>query len=140
MDFAVGRRADGQVCAIANGTPIRAIAEGEVVSILRDFLGYTVVIRHTTVTNEAGGVFCTVYSHIQPESGLLGRNISRCQILAQLGDAAPAGAPSHFHLAAAWIPRSITGDELTLDRIHPGFAPVVLINFNSIVTCDRAVS
>ena len=139
LDFVEGRRADGQICSVAEGMRIRAMAPGEVVSILQDFLRQTVVIRHTAVTNETGSVFHTLYSHIQPETGLLGKGISKGQVLGQLGKDASYGAPPHFHLAAAWIPQSIKVDELTLDHIHPGFAPVVLINFNSIATCDREV-
>jgi murein DD-endopeptidase MepM/ murein hydrolase activator NlpD len=130
LDFAEGKQMSGQICAIPGGTPVRAMAEGQVVSLLQDFLGQTVVVCHTGVTDETGRVFHSLYSHIQPEVGLSGKFVSKGQILGQMGKSTSLGAPAHFHLTAAWIPQSIPPGHLTLDHIHPGFAPVVLINFN----------
>jgi murein DD-endopeptidase MepM/ murein hydrolase activator NlpD len=134
LDFAHGRHPIGRLCAIAEGTRVRAMAEGVVAAVLRDFLGQTVVINHRTIKNQAGCVFHTLYSHLQPKAGLLGQVVAKDEVLGQLGKSTSAGAPAHFHLAAAWIPQSIPPEELTLDHIHPGYAPIVLINLNPLVS------
>jgi murein DD-endopeptidase MepM/ murein hydrolase activator NlpD len=114
---------------IPQGTPVRAIADGEVAAILTDFLDRTVIVRHQSIRNDSAAIFYTLYSHIQPENDLSGR-ISKGQILGRIGESKSTNAPIHLHLTAAWIPESIRPDELTMTHINPAFAPIVLVNLN----------
>jgi hypothetical protein len=130
IDFALGRIADGRISAIPTTTPIRAIAEGEAVAVLDDFLGKTILVRHPSIKNEESAVFHTLYSHIQPEDGLSGQ-VSKGQILGRMDAAKSSNAPRHLHLTAAWIPPSIPPDEFTMNHLNHAFAPIVLIDFSN---------
>jgi murein DD-endopeptidase MepM/ murein hydrolase activator NlpD len=127
IDFARGRKPDGSVQNIPPGTPVRAIADGEVIAILADFLGKTVIVRHPKIRNEDSAIFHTLYSHIQSEEGLTGQ-VSKGQILGKIGEIKSFNAPMHLHLTAAWIPQFIRPNELTMNHVNPAFAPIVLVD------------
>jgi hypothetical protein len=115
---------------IPEGTPIRAIADGEIVLTLDDFLNKTVLVRHPAIRNDEKAIFYSLYSHIQPFENLSGP-VSKGRILGRIGESKSGTVPIHLHLTAAWIPESLRPEELTMNHIHPGFAPIVLINLNS---------
>jgi murein DD-endopeptidase MepM/ murein hydrolase activator NlpD len=132
IDFAEGRRPDGCIRSIPEGTPARAIADGEVAAFLDDFLGKTVVVRHASIVDPGGDVFYTLYSHIRPETQRLDP-VAKGQILGRVHKAKSAGAPAHLHLTGAWIPPSIPPGEIRMTHIDPAFLPVVLTNFNELL-------
>jgi murein DD-endopeptidase MepM/ murein hydrolase activator NlpD len=132
IDFVEGFATDTTVHAVREGTPVRAIAAGEVVAILDDFLNKTVMMRHPEISDAEGGVFYTLYSHIHPEKNAWGPALGE-QVLGRVGKSTNAGAPAHMHLTGAWIPESIPASEITMDMISASFTPIVLINFNSLL-------
>jgi hypothetical protein len=132
IDFLEGLSPDSHAKPIPEGTPVRAIAAGEVVAVLDDFLNKTVVVRHAAIRDEHGDVFHTFFSHIQPAPGIP-RPVSKGDILGNVGISKITGAPTHLHLSGAWIPESICVNEMTIDQISATFAPLVLVNFNSLV-------
>jgi murein DD-endopeptidase MepM/ murein hydrolase activator NlpD len=132
IDFAEGRQPGGEMGRIPEGTPVRAMVEGKVVAVLDDFLGKTVVVRHPAIVRPDGTVLCTLYSHIQPDSGLSGP-VAKRQLLGRVAKQKAAGAPAHLHLTGAWIRRTMGPGEITMDRISPGYAPVVLSDFNGLL-------
>jgi hypothetical protein len=132
IDFVEGARPDTGIEGIPDGAPVRAMADGEVIAILNDFLNKTVVVRHPEVRNENGDFFCAFFSHIHPSVNT--EPIRKGQILGHVGKSKNAGAPAHLHLTGAWMPESIPANEISMDQIHPGFAPLVLINFNSLIS------
>jgi murein DD-endopeptidase MepM/ murein hydrolase activator NlpD len=133
IDFAEGSRHDTSVDGIPEGSPVRAMADGEVIAVLNDFLNKTVVVRHPDVRSENGAFFHTLYSHIRP-CITQAQKVRQGQILGNVGKSKNAGAPAHLHLTGAWIPESISAHEISMDQINPAFAPVVLINFNSLIS------
>jgi hypothetical protein len=126
IDFAEGKDAGGLVCGIPEGTPVRAISQGEAVAVLDDFLAKTVVLRHGKIENGYGAVFHTLYSHIQPEIAFPSL-IAKGQILGTIRKLTPVSAPAHLHLGAAWIPLSLPSRRLKMQHINPAFAPVSLV-------------
>ena len=66
VDFAEGLDSSEQITNLPEGTPVRAMLSGEVVSVLDDFLGKTLLVRHPEVVNKSGAVLYTQYSHILP--------------------------------------------------------------------------
>jgi murein DD-endopeptidase MepM/ murein hydrolase activator NlpD len=108
--------------------PIRAIANGEVAAIVDDFIGNTVVIRHGAMVRSNGDVFYTFLSHIMP---LAAKHevVAKGQLIGRIGKSTRTTAPLHLHLTGAWIPGSIAPNEVSLDCIHPAFAPVSLADF-----------
>ncbi len=133
MDFAEAMLTDGAVQQVPEGMPVHALADGEMVAFLDDFLNKTVVVRHNSVRNENGDIFYTLFSHINPTT-LTPGPIIKGQILGNVGKSKKVGAPSHLHLTGAWIPESITADQISMDLIHPAFMPIVLIDFNSLLS------
>jgi murein DD-endopeptidase MepM/ murein hydrolase activator NlpD len=132
LDFAEGLSSDGGIRNIPEGAPVRALADGEIVAFLDDFLGKTIVMRHSRIVDRNGDVFHALYSHIRP-SVLQSGPIAKGGLLGRVGKSTAAGAPAHLHLTGAWIPRSIPSDEIRMDHIDPAFMPVVLINFNDLL-------
>jgi murein DD-endopeptidase MepM/ murein hydrolase activator NlpD len=135
IDFAEGSRSDGSVRPVP-AVPVRSIADGEIVSLLDDFLNKTVVVRHPGIRNEAGAMFYTFFSHIQPQTSRLGPVI-RGEVLGEVHKAGSSGAPAHLHLTGAWVPECIHADEVTMDLISSTFMPLVLVNFNSLLVVSR---
>jgi hypothetical protein len=128
IDFAQGRRPDESVQNIPTGTPVCAIADGEIISILADFLDRTVIVRHPEIRNADSAIFHTLYSHIQPEKGLF-EQVSKADRIGIIGEPKSNRAPMHLHLTAAWIPPCIRPEELTMSHINLAFAPIVLVDF-----------
>lgn len=133
IDFAERLLSDGSIQNVPEGMPVRAMADGEVVSFLDDFLNKTAVVRHPAIRNEKGDFFYILFSHIHPNNGTAGP-IIKGQILGTVCKTKPAGAPVHLHLTGAWVPESIAAEQISMDLIHPAFMPIVLINFNSLIT------
>jgi len=137
IDFAEGLCSKAQVRKIPEGTPVRALDNGEIISILDDFLGKTILVRHPSTVNKDGSVLYTQYSHILPDVAA-GSTIQKEQVVGRVGRLTESTAPVHFHLAAAWIPLSIQPDALTLDLLHPAFTPVTLIDLNKLIAPGSA--
>ncbi len=135
LDFVEGVRPGAALCGIPEGTPVRAMADGEVVSVLDDFLNKTLVVRHPDATNGSGDVFYTFSSHIQPEAELTGCPVVKGQLLGRVAKSKDSSAPAHLHLTGVWIPQHMPPGEIRLDHIDPAFTPVVLVNFNEFVQC-----
>ncbi len=129
LDFATGILHNGEICSIPEGVPARALADGEVAAVLDDFIGKTVVVRHSTISRPNGDIFHTLLSHIQPQVRRQD-TVAKGQIIGKVGKSAKAGAPAHLHLSGAWIPRTLAAHEIRMDHIHPAFEPVALANFN----------
>jgi hypothetical protein len=132
LDFIQGAQSGSSIRNIPEGTPARALADGEAVGILSDFLGKTVVMRHSAITDAAGSVFYTFLSHIHPAASL--RDSVACgQMIGGVGKSKNRNVPAHLHLSGAWIPQTIHPYGITLNHINPAFTPVVLVNFNDLV-------
>jgi hypothetical protein len=132
IDFAEGRDADGLIRPIPEGTPVRALEHGEIAVILDDFLGKTILVRHPQTVNQQESVLYTQYSHILP-AGISASGVAKGQILGRVGRLTKSTVPAHFHFAAAWIPRALPPASLTLSHLHPGYVPVTLIDFNTLI-------
>jgi hypothetical protein len=133
VDFAEGLDPNGMIANLPEGTPVRAMLRGEVASVLDDFLGRTVLVRHPEIVNKSGAVLYTQYSHIRPVTLLPGSTVSENQEIGHVGRLTASNAPVHFHLAAAWIPPVFKSEDLTLVRLHLAFTPIILIDLNKLI-------
>jgi len=132
LDFVEGFRGDA-VRLIPEGVPARAIASGEVVATLDDFMGKTVVVRHPSLTLPGGNVFHTLVSHIQTE-GPPPAFVKKGEILGRVGKRADIRIRPHLHLTGAWFPDGFPFVEAGINTImHPGFTPAILANFNNLI-------
>ncbi len=130
IDFAKGFRCGKGVGAIAAEIPVHSITDGEVAAILDDFIGKSVVVRHSGITRENGDIFHTLLSHIQPEVSKL-QSVAKGQVVGRVGRSTGTTAPIHLHLTGAWVPKGLAVDEVGLNLIHPAYSPVSLADFNS---------
>jgi hypothetical protein len=135
IDFTEGYLPNGSLQSIPEGTPVRSIVSGELVSVLDDFLNKTLLVRHPEIRDEADNVFHTLLSHVQPEISAP-NPVTRGQLLGRIAKTKKVGAPAHLHLTGAWIPKSIAASDITMDMISTAFAPIALINFNSLLVAD----
>jgi murein DD-endopeptidase MepM/ murein hydrolase activator NlpD len=133
IDFAEGWHPVEGKRAISEGTPVRSIAEGEVVAIVDDFIGKTVITRHPAIRHANGDLFHSFLSHMQPEIEGLGPTV-KGQVLGRVGRPISILVSPHLHLTGAWIPDELRIQEIGLDVIHPGFAQVALVNLNEVVS------
>ena len=132
IDFAEGRDSDGLIRPIPEGTPVRAIENGEFACILDDFLGKTILVRHPHMVNRHGSVLYTQYSHILPDDTPV-PTVAKGQVHGKIGRMTQSKAPAHFHFAAACITQTLPASALTLGHLHPAYVPVTLINFNELI-------
>jgi len=132
IDFVEGSNAGRVIQGIPDQTPVCAMADGVVVAVLDDFLGKTVVMRHTAIANESGDAFHAFFSHIRPGADLSGP-IAKGRIIGKVCGAGNSRVPAHLHLTGAWIPQSIQPTAITLDNIHPANTSVILVNLNELI-------
>ena len=131
LDFVEGFR-DQAVSLIPEGTPVHALASGELAAVLDDFMGKTVVVRHPALTRPGGEVFHTLFSHIQTEPSLpdcLDKN----SILGRVGKKPGVYIRPHLHLSCAWLPADFPVSDMGIDVIHPGFTQVALADSNRLI-------
>ncbi|MDR0842471.1 MAG: M23 family metallopeptidase [Acidobacteriota bacterium] len=132
LDFVEGFRGDA-VNLVPEGTPVCAVASGEVVAALDDFMGKTVVVRHPSSRQSNGMVFHTLLSHIQTE-GALPASVVKGELLGRVGKRPGVRIRPHLHLTGAWYPADFPFADAGIDTImHPGFTPAVLANLNPLV-------
>ena len=132
LDFVEGFR-DGEVRLIPEGVPVRAIASGEVVATLDDFMGNTIVVRHSLPALPGGEVFHTLLSHIQT-AGTPPTFVKKGEMLGRVGRRAGISIRPHLHLTCAWFPADFPFAEAGIDTImHPGFTPAIQANINGLI-------
>jgi hypothetical protein len=131
LDFLEGTDNELKDKNIPEGTPVRSIADGEIVAQMDDFLGKSLIVCHPKI-NDDHGCFCTVYSHIVPCDNAI-RPVKKDEIIGRIGKSENQRIAAHLHLSGAWMPKYLDPKELTIDQINQAYAPIVLINFNSLL-------
>jgi murein DD-endopeptidase MepM/ murein hydrolase activator NlpD len=113
IDLCFYRGAADNVFHIDERTKIPAMYNGIVVKVIDDFIGKTIIMKHSFP--EIGeGTFLTLYGHTNPEQGLeVGQSVKSGEVIATL--ATPRGSKGlapHLHLTLARIPEVIPPDML----------------------------
>jgi murein DD-endopeptidase MepM/ murein hydrolase activator NlpD len=97
---------------------IPAMYDGVVVKIIDDFIGETIIMKHS-FPEISKGIFLTLYGHTNPKKSLAaGQIVKAGEIIAAL--AAPRGSKDllpHLHLTLAWSPEAIPPDMLNWTTI-----------------------
>jgi len=111
--------------------------DGEVVSILNDFLGKAVIMEHGFAAKD-NRKFCTIYGHTNPHDGIhVGRVVKQGDIIATLADAgrSKTGISTHLHISAGWIFKSISYDRIDWETIG---APNTMTLLDPLNVIDRS--
>ena len=132
LDFVEGF-SGGEVRLIPEDVPVRTVASGEVVAMFDDFMGKTVVVRHSSMTLPGGEIFHTLFSHIQTE-GQLPSFVMKGEILGKVGRRPGIRIRPHLHMTGAWFPSGFPFAEAGINTImHPGFTPAILSDLNNLI-------
>jgi len=95
-----------QIFRLDETTKIPILYEGRIVHVMDDFLGTTVVARHSLTKNASGeSGFFSFYAHIRPEAEIrVGDSLKSGEIVGTIADASPASMniPAHVHISMAW--------------------------------------
>ena len=95
---------DGQRCDIPPEALIPPLWDGEVIAVFDDFLGSTVVVRHSVMDGQ-GWRLVSLYGHVHPLVEC-GAQVSAKEPLAEVACGTARGAsapPDHLHLSLGWL-------------------------------------
>jgi murein DD-endopeptidase MepM/ murein hydrolase activator NlpD len=113
VDLCYYRGATDAIFHIDDRVKIPAMYDGVVLKIIDDFIGKTIILKHT-FRDIGEGKFLTLYGHTNPKKSLaIGQSVKSGEIIATL--AAPRGSKAlipHLHLTLAWSPNTIPYDML----------------------------
>ncbi|MDY6952287.1 MAG: peptidoglycan DD-metalloendopeptidase family protein [Thermodesulfobacteriota bacterium] len=119
LDLCLYRDRRGRVLRVDAKTRIPVVYDGEVVGVVNDFLGESVIIEHAFPQTDDRRL-CTIYGHTNPQEGLhVGRIVKEGEIIAALahsGKSKPDMFP-HLHISLGWASKSISYDQLDWDTI-----------------------
>jgi murein DD-endopeptidase MepM/ murein hydrolase activator NlpD len=108
IDLCFYRGVADNVFHIDERAKIPAMYDGIVVKIIDDFIGKTIIMRHSFPAI-GEGTFLTMYGHTNPGESLeTGRSVKMGEIIATLAVPRGANAPlPHLHLTLIWSPEPI---------------------------------
>ena len=113
IDLCFYRGVADNIFHIDERAKIPAMYDGVVVKIIDDFIGKTIIMKHS-FPDIGEGTFLTLYGHTNPKESLeTGQNVKMGEIIATL--ATPRGSKAllpHLHLTLAWSPEPIPYDML----------------------------
>ena len=118
----------GRTHRLDSETKIPAMYDGEIIRVLGDFLGKTIIMRHDTLRNEEG-VLCTMFGHTKPEGNVFeGTTIQEGDVIASLS--APAsgrsGVKAHLHISVGLLSPSVLYEHLDWGMIGDPASMVLL--------------
>jgi murein DD-endopeptidase MepM/ murein hydrolase activator NlpD len=114
VDFYQYRTCSGEIRQISPKLCIPALLDGEVIKIQKDFLGYSVYMRHTTQLKENVTLY-SILSHIRSASLLYpGLNVRAGEIIGYLDIVFKDSlVPMHLHLSLAWVQNRVSPEALS---------------------------
>ncbi len=113
IDLACYTDQQGKTCWLDSGLLIPSIFSGKMVQLHRDFLNWSVYIRHEQFCRNRA-VLHTVYGHVQPWERLCpGQQLNAHEPVALLNFYPQSTVPLHLHYTVAWIPKNIPLNQLS---------------------------
>ncbi|MHB8882927.1 MAG: M23 family metallopeptidase [Thermodesulfovibrionales bacterium] len=114
LDVCLYRDAAGDVIALPRGSLVPVLYDGEVVSIIADFLGRTIFVRHQQYGNADEDLY-TIYGHVNPSSVLCrGMLLTAGTVIAEISSKSSEspGLLPHLHISVALISTAVNPDLL----------------------------
>ncbi|TAN42886.1 MAG: M23 family metallopeptidase [Nitrospirae bacterium] len=114
VDVCLYRNIAGDVIALPCGSLVPVLYDGEVVSIIADFLGRTIFVRHQQYGRDGQDLY-TVYGHVNPSAGLCkGMLIRAGAVIADIPakSSKRSGLLPHLHISVALISSTCDADTL----------------------------
>jgi len=117
LDIRKYEESSGRVIALDGSSRAPAARDGEVINIIKDFLGFTVFVSHKGTTG--GARLFSAYGHIVPEAGLSpGAGLSKGEIIGTLSEYDGMPVPPHLHLSFFEIQAGIAREHLDWDELE----------------------
>lgn len=111
LDLTGFRDNSGGERQLTEGTIVPPLYEGQVVNIIDDFLGRTVIINHR-LNNPAGQTLHGFYAHLNPTDKLApGATVQETEALGAIA-AGNHICPPHLHISMVWISRDFPIEQL----------------------------
>jgi murein DD-endopeptidase MepM/ murein hydrolase activator NlpD len=117
LDLCLYRNQQGRVLRLAEGTLVPAMYDGEVVKIIDDFLGSSVIIDHALPD---AAPFCTVYGHTVLQPGVEeGSRVREGDMIAAIAGTGRSGTGllPHLHITIGLIPDKTSYDRMDWETI-----------------------
>jgi murein DD-endopeptidase MepM/ murein hydrolase activator NlpD len=103
LDLCLYRDEGGRIHGLDKNTKIPSIYDGEVVRVVRDFIGKSIFLRHG-LSDSDGNALYSVYGHVKPLGGVTRGGVFReGETIASLADTRGRNVPPHLHVSLAWI-------------------------------------
>jgi len=98
LDLRIYREASGREVYLDGRDIVPVCRDGEVINIVKDFLGHSVFVMHGKDAN--GAALVSAYGHIVPAEGLLpGVRLTRGGTIGKLSDYIGMPVPPHLHIS-----------------------------------------
>jgi hypothetical protein len=123
IDLKYYRTIEGKTTGIGPDTKIPVTFNGTVVAVIDDFLGKSVFVKHEQY-HQPSAILFTVYGHTSHNSGIHpGMILDEEDIIGTVSDTGGKrqAAPYHLHISAAWVPDTLTLQEINWETFgQPG--------------------
>jgi len=128
VDFACYRDRAGKIKNLIPGLFIPTLFSGRIVQLHRDFLAWSLYIRHDQF-RKSGAVLHTVFGHVQPvRDDCVGQELMAGETVAVLNRyLRNDSVPLHFHFTAAWISDQVDPEQLDWQLLGDR-SRVILVN------------
>ena len=98
LDIRLYKESSGGIISLVGSSLVPSAGDGEVLTIIEDFLGYSVFVAHGLT--EGGRTLVSAYGHIVPEEGLdAGARLSRGDIIGSIAEYEGMQVPPHLHFS-----------------------------------------
>ena len=114
LDLCLFRNQSDKISCFDGRTRVPAMFDGDVVHLMDDFLGRSVVIAHA-FTDADGRRLCTMYGHTVITGDLhIGKTVRQGEIVAVVAEPAKpkSGILPHLHVSMGWVSPSLPFDRL----------------------------
>ncbi len=118
IDFVQYRTRNDNARPLDSGLIIPSIFSGKIVQIHRDFLAWSLYIKHPQFV-VSGRVLHTVFAHLQPTEKMeTGLQIIASEKVGTLEQYKQSNAPLHLHLSLAWISEQVSSRRLSWQLLN----------------------
>ncbi len=116
LDLRFYEAANGTIRAIEKDTRVPIIYDGAVVTVIKDFLGYSLFAAHEIY--DKGSRLFTMYGHVLPSPDVSpGKPLGEGTEIAMLSGSSKEDVPGHLHLSVAFIPKEIPAEAITWELL-----------------------
>jgi hypothetical protein len=119
LDLALYRDKNGKNHGLDESIKIPVMYEGKVVTIINDFIGKTLCVAHN-ICNDNENVLFSIYGHINPYDDIAeGTLVGEGRVIATITELHKKKAIMlpHLHISVAWVPKSLSHENLNWGTI-----------------------